>query len=146
MKVRALVLVTAVGFLSACGVSGPSSTVPFTMTGQLQVKPGSIGFVAKDFTISCSNASDCGLTLNLTTMQPDPLVNVALEILAFGTTNAGTQDCLLVEQPPIIKVITFQGGPGINHQVSNGRFCAAVVDVGNLHQTQTVTVTGQIPG
>jgi hypothetical protein len=145
VKVRALVLVTAVGFLSACGVSGPSSTVPFNMTGQLQVKPGSVGFVAKDFIISCSNASDCTLTLNLTSMQPDPLTTVELRIVGFGTTSTGTQDCLL-DQPPLVRVPTFQGGPGINTQVSNGRFCAAVIDIGNLHQTQTVTVTGQIPG
>ena len=144
MKVRALVLVTAVGFLSACSVSGPSTTVPFNMTGQLVVVPGSIGFVAKDFIISCSNASDCGLTLQLTTMQPDPLTNVALQIVAFGTDATGAQGCLLNQV--LASAITVQGGPGINQQVSNGHFCAAVVDIGNLHQTQTVTVTGQIPG
>ena len=139
MKVRALVLVTAVGFLSACGVSGPSSTVPFNMTGQLPFKVGGGGIVAQRFTISCSNDKDCGLTLKLTSMQPDPLTNVVLAIIAFGTTSAG---CL----PISYGVVTVQGGSGINQQVSNGTFCAAVVDIGNLHQTQTVTVTGQIPG
>jgi hypothetical protein len=139
VKVRALVLVTAVGFLSACGVSGPSSTVPFNMTGQLPFKVGGGGIVAQRFTISCSNDKDCGLTLKLTSMQPDPLTNVVLAIIAFGTTSAG---CL----PISYGVVTVQGGSGINQQVSNGTFCAAVVDIGNLHQTQTVTVTGQIPG
>jgi hypothetical protein len=42
--------------------------------------------------------------------------------------------------------VTVQGGPGINQQVSNGHFCAVVSDIGQLHRTQTVTVTGQIPG
>jgi hypothetical protein len=134
------VLVTAVGFLSACGVSGPSSTVPFNMTGQLAVN----GFVAKDFVISCSNSSDCGLTLQVTSLQPDPITNVALQIVAFGTNAAGTQGCLLTQV--LAQVITVQGGPGINQQVSNGHFCAVVADAGQLHQTQTVTVTGQIPG
>jgi len=144
VKVRALVLVTAVVFLSACGVSGPSSTVPFNMTGQLPFKVGGGGIVAQRFTISCSNDKDCGLTLKLTTMQPDPLTNVVLAIIAFGTTSAGTQDCLPGQV--LSSVITVQGGSGINQQVSNGTFCAAVIDIGNLHQTQTVTVTGQIPG
>jgi hypothetical protein len=134
------VLVTAIGFLSGCSVSGPSSTVPFNMTGQLVVH----GFIAKDFVISCSNSSDCGLTLNVTTIQPDPITNVSLQIVAFGTDATGAQGCLLNQV--LASVITVQGGQGINQQVSNGHFCAAVVDVGQLHQTETVTVTGQIPG
>jgi hypothetical protein len=114
------------------------------MSGQLPFFVGGGGIIAKPFTISCSNASDCGLTLQLTTMQPDALTNVQLEIIAFGTDSNGAQNCLPGQV--LSAVITVQGGPGINQQVSNGTFCAAVLDIGNLHQTQTVTVTGQVPG
>jgi hypothetical protein len=143
VKLKALVIVAALGLFQSCSVTGPSPTVPFVMSGLLAVGQGQ--FIAKDFTISCSNQQDCSLSLQVTSIQPDPQTNVALEIVTFGTDSTGASGCQLANVQA--SVLTNQGGAGINtSQVSNGRFCAVVVDVGQLHQPETVTVTGQIPG
>ena len=110
--------------VAACSPVGPSSQFKEVFSGTVEQR----GDFRKTFSVGCSGAStSCEYQINLTSMTPDPSVQVQLSL--------ATADC----RQTINAALVVAGQAGLaGTNMTSGTYCVAVIDVGYLTRSESI--------